>query len=147
MKPTTTWIVIADGARARVLQNDGPGKGVVALKDLVFEGDHSTSSDIATDRPGRTFDSVGSARHAMDPPSDPHEQLKIQFVKHVASVLEQRGAAYDRLILVAPPQALGLLRKSLPASVARKITGELGKDLTHLPNTDLPSHLGRLLPV
>lgn len=147
MKPTTTWIVIADGARARVLQNDGPGKGVLALTDLVFEGDHSTSSEIATDRPGRAFDSVGNARHAMDPTSDPHEQLKVQFVKHVARVLEHRADAYHRLILVAPPQALGLLRKSLPASVTRKITGELGKDLTHLPNSELPAHLGSLLPV
>jgi hypothetical protein len=25
MKPTRTWVLIADGARARILQNDGPG--------------------------------------------------------------------------------------------------------------------------
>src|SRR5262249_34094570 len=30
MKPTRTWILIADGARARILRNDGPGKGVQA---------------------------------------------------------------------------------------------------------------------
>ncbi len=145
MKPKTTWIVIADGARARVLQNAGPGKGVVALQDLVFEGDHSASFDIMADKPGRAFDSVGHARHAMDPSSDPHDQLKAQFVKSVASALERRVDTYNRLILVAPPQALGLLRKSLSAPVARKVTGELGKDLTHLPNAELPPHLDSLL--
>lgn len=145
MKPTTTWIVIADGARARVMQNDGPGKGVVAVQDMVFEGDHSASFDIMADRPGRAFDSVGHARHAMDPSSDPHDQLKAQFVKQIASALERRVDAYNRLILVAPPQALGLLRKSLSALVARKVTGELGKDLTHLPNAELSPHLGNLL--
>ena len=32
MKPTTTWILIADGARARLFANHGPGKGVEAVE-------------------------------------------------------------------------------------------------------------------
>lgn len=145
MKPTTTWIVIADGARARVMQNDGPGKGVHAVQSMMFEGDHSSSSEIMADKPGRAFDSVGNARHAMEASADAHDGLKTQFVKQVASALEDRLDAYNRLILVAPPQALGLLRKALPAAVSGKVTGELGKDLTQLPNDELPSHLSNLL--
>lgn len=147
MKPTTTWIVIADGARARIMQNNGPGKGVEPVKDLVFEGDHSPSIDIQADKPGRSFDSVGNARHAMTPTSDAHDELKAKFVKQIASALEDRLDAYNRLILVAPPKALGLLRKSLPAPVVNKVKGELGKDLTQLPNAELPPHLDGLLAV
>ncbi|MFY0610379.1 MAG: host attachment protein [Hyphomicrobiaceae bacterium] len=145
MKPTITWIVIADGAHAHVLRNDGPGKGVSAVEGLVFDGDHSRSSGIMSDRPGRTFSSVGNARHALEPPTDAHDELKARFVKQIADVLLDCVDDYNRLILVAPPEALGLLRKSLPASVARKVTGELGKDLTHLPDAELPSHLGDTL--
>lgn len=145
MKPVRTWIVIADGARARVLQNNGPGKGLEALPDLMLEGEHLRAGEVMADKPGRTFDSVGTGRHAMEPPTDPHEALKVQFAQHVADTLEQRADGYDRLILVAPPAALGHLRKSLASGVAGKIVGELGKDLTHLPNTDVPDHLNHLL--
>lgn len=145
MKPTTTWIVIADGARARVMQNVGPGKGIDAVEGLTFEGDHAPSIEIMADKPGRTFDSVGNARHAMEPSSDPHTELKARFLKTVSSALQQKIDDYDRLVLVAPPQALGLLRKSLPAAAAGKVTAELGKDLTHLPIADLPHHLEQIL--
>ena len=145
MKPIITWIVIADGARARVMRNDGPGKGVQAVQGLVFQGDHSPSSEIMTDKPGRAFDSVGNARHGMEPSQDPHDDLKSQFVRQVVGELETHIDAYDRLIIVAPPRALGLFRKERPAVVASKGTGELDKDLTHLPNAELPSHLGKLL--
>jgi protein required for attachment to host cells len=145
MKPTTTWIVIADGARARVMQNEGPGKGVQAVQGLVFKGDHSPSIEVVADKPGRAFDSVGHGRHAMEPSLDAHDELKVKFVKQIAGALEGQVDAYSRLILVAPPQALGLLRKALPAAVAGKVTGELGKDLTHLPNSELPPHLDNLL--
>lgn len=145
MKSTTTWIVIADGARARVMQNDGPGKGVVALQEMIFEGDHSSTSEVMSDRSGRAFDSVGRGRHAMEPTTDPHSHLKSEFVREIASRLEHRADEFDQLILVAPPQALGLLRKSLSPAVAHKVKSELGKDLTHVPNADLPLHLTGVL--
>ena len=147
MKPITTWIVIADGARARVMQNAGPGKGIGAVQGMVFEGDHASRVEIMADRPGRTFDSVGNARHAMEQSSDPHDELKAQFLKSIANTLQHHIDDYNRLILVAPPQALGLLRKSLPAAVTRKVTAELGKDLTHVTNADLAQHLKTVLAV
>ena len=145
MKATTTWIVIADGARARVMQNEGPGKGLVALPEMIFEGEHASSSEVMSDRPGRAFDSVGHARHAMEPTTDPHDHLKSAFLKDISNRLEQRRDSFDRLILVAPPSALGLLRKSLSPRVAGKLKSELGKDLTHVPNADLPHHLDCVL--
>lgn len=147
MKSTTTWIVIADGARARVMQNSGPGKGVIAVEEMTFEGDHSLSSEVMSDRLGRAFDSVGRGRHAMSPSTDPHNHLKSEFLREIADALDSRADAFDRLILVAPPQALGLLRKLLSPVVVRKVKSELGKDLTHVPNADLPLHLEGVLAV
>lgn len=34
MKPTTTWILIADGARGRLFANRGPGKGLELLDEF-----------------------------------------------------------------------------------------------------------------
>ena len=38
MKPTTTWILIADGAHARLFANHGPGKGIEAVQGGVING-------------------------------------------------------------------------------------------------------------
>ena len=145
MKPKHTWIVVADGARARVLLNKGPGKGLEAMQDLVFEGDHSATRDIMADRPGRTFESGDVSRHAKEYSTDPHQQLKRQFVDELCDVLAKRAGEFDRLVLVAPPEALGLLRKSLPSQIRQKVRHELHKDLTHVANADLPGHLAGLM--
>ncbi len=129
------------------MQNRGPNKGLEALRDMVFEGDHAASREILADRPGRTFDSVGQGRHAMEPTSDAHAELKDQFARLIADRLAEHGSDFDRLVLIAPPEALGRLRSALPPAVAGKVTRELGKDLTHLPNSELPDHLADIMPV
>src|SRR5262249_28486878 len=112
MKATRTWILIADGARARILQNDGPGKGLHALAGGVFRGEHASTHAIMSDRTGRTFSSTGPARSAIEAHSDPHRELKRSFAHRLADALADgwRKRAYDRLIIVAAPSALGDLR-------------------------------------
>ena len=44
MKPTTTWILVADGAHARLFANRGPGKGVEQLEAI--NGDHRPDSEL-----------------------------------------------------------------------------------------------------
>ncbi len=46
MKPTTTWILIADGAHARIFSNSGPGKGIAAVKGGLMEGDHRPDDEL-----------------------------------------------------------------------------------------------------
>ena len=149
MKPIKTWILVADGARARMLLNTGPGKGVEAIEGFDFRSDHPPSGDIMADAEGRTFDARGAGRHAMERPSDPHRNAKKAFADYIATVLDERAArgSYDRLVIVAPPQALGDLRSALSPLVRGKVSAELSKDLTHTRNEDLPDHLADVLAV
>jgi len=71
MKPTRTWVLIADGARARVLVNDGPGRGLAEVDGLEFSADHSATHDLVSDREGRSYSSHGQGRSAIDSRSDP----------------------------------------------------------------------------
>jgi protein required for attachment to host cells len=149
MKPTRTWVLIADGARARILENDGPGRGLVANDTLVFDGDRSATHDIVDDREGRTHSSVGHGRSAIEAHSDPHRELKSKFAARLADVLV-RGLAeksYDRLIIVATPVTLGDLRKAMGDAVRAKVVGEVHKDLTKTPNIDVAKHLESVLSV
>lgn len=144
----TTWIVIADGARARVLAQP---KDYAALEPA-FEQEELTgttaqSKEIASDRPGRSFDSGGQGRHAMEPATDPQRHAKFEFARDLALRLEKAAARhrFERLVLVAAPQALGDLRELLPKSVQGRITAEIDKDLTKVPRQGLGRHLDQVL--
>lgn len=149
MKPKTTWILIADGARARVLQNTGPGKGLAEVKGLEFAQDRLKTQDIMADKPGRAFASAGHGRSAMEPPTDPVEKREADFVADLARVLDAQFAegAFDRLIVAAAPTALGTLRKAMTPRVGAVISAELPKDLTKIPNADMGKHLEEVLAV
>ena len=143
MKPVRTWIVIADGARARIVKNAGPGRGVESDSNLVFRSEHRKLQEIMADRPGRGFDSVGKGRHAMTDGADAVREDERHFLQSLAERLEKEAMAdaYDRLILIAPPRALGDLRPFLSKPVKNRVHDEIAKDLTQLPNDRLADHL------
>ncbi len=147
MKSIVTWIVVADGGRMSVFENDGPGKGLTPVKGLHSEDQHLRDQDIEADRPGRSFASAGHARSAIEPHTDPVEYREAAFAHKVAEVLDARLAAgdYQRLIIAAAPTALGQLRSALSAPVSKAVVGELHKDLTKTPIAELPQHFDGLL--
>jgi protein required for attachment to host cells len=147
MKPIRTWVLIADGARARILENDGPGHGLAAIGGLVFHGDHSATHDLVSDREGRSFSSHGPGRSAIDSRTDPHGDLKTTFAHLLADVLARglEQKSYDRLIIVAPPVTLGDLRVAISDVVRLKVVGEVNHDLTKFPNGEVAEHLKDVL--
>ncbi len=149
MKPTITWILIADGAHARLFANRGPGKGIEAVEGGVINGDHRPYHELVRDGLGRTFESSGDMRHAITPRTDPHRELKRTSAQHLAEMLDTRLAekAYDRLVIVAPPKALGDLRAALSAQVKPHVYAELDKDLVKTPTAELPEHLGAVMAI
>lgn len=149
MKATKTWILIADGARARVLENTGPGKGLSEVNGLEFSQEPLKNQDIVSDKPGRAFSSAGYGRSGMEPPTDPADKREADFVAGLADVLDQKlqSGAFDRLIIAAAPQALGNLRKALSARVQEKVLAELAKDLTKIPNDGVHKHFEEVLAV
>jgi protein required for attachment to host cells len=149
MRKTKTWVVVADGSRARLFINDGPGKGLRLLQNGNIASEHPPTREISTDRPGRTFDSTGGGRHAMEPPSDSHRHAKRAFAQDLAARLNQaqKQNAFDRIVLIAPPQALGDLRATLSPGVRDRVSGELNKDLTHLKDDELVEPVGAVLAV
>lgn len=149
MKAKVTWILIADGATAKVFEHCGPGKGLTVVDDLMFEQEPLRAADIMSDRQGRSFSSVGHGRSAMEPASDPVAVRERRFVENVAEELERKHQqhAFDRLIIVAAPTALGDLRPKLSKGVRDTIVAELPKDLTNLSTPQLENHFSNLLPV
>ncbi len=148
MKPTRTYILVADEHVAKFFLNRGPNKGVSALPELTLTREKVTPSSGATDKPGRVFDSHGDARHAMEPKSDPEKKQAQVFLKMVLGALQDEFIAknFDRFILVAPPASMAELRKLLPDLMQPHLRGELVKDLTHVPASELSVHLDEIYP-
>ena len=82
-----TWLLVADASRAKVFESSSARKAVHALDDMTLAEDLPKSRELLTDRPGRTFDSVGGGRHAKENPSDPLRQRKREFAKKVIAEL------------------------------------------------------------
>jgi protein required for attachment to host cells len=83
----------------------------------------------------------------MEPRTDPHLVEEERFARKIVTVLDQaaRRQRFDRLVLVAPPKLMGMLRGLLPPNLMDKVGGELTKDLTKIPSHELPEHLEPIL--
>jgi protein required for attachment to host cells len=143
MKPIRTWVVIADAGRARFFETRGRGTGLTAVDGMALEAELAPSREIGSDRPGRSFESVGSSRHAMESPSDPHREQKRQFARRIVEAVAagQAAKSFDRVVLVAPPVTMGDLRALLPGKLKAAVSAEVVADLTNTPVSDLPAHL------
>ena len=147
-KSDETWVVIADGMHARILRWLGGEAFVPALgQELYDAAAHGFSRDLKSDHPGRAIDPGSGAHHAIEPRHDPHDYEKEKFGRHVAEIINQAAGrkAFDRLILVAPPKALGVLRGALDSHAAKRVVAELHKDLVRTPNGQLASHMREAL--
>ncbi|NEV60797.1 host attachment protein [Thiorhodococcus minor] len=127
-----TRILVANAARARVLEMSRKHGPVKEIRDLVNPDERLHGRDLISDKPGRAFDKIGSNRHPMRTATGPKEQLAVRFAKRVMGTLETdlQKQRFDRLCLVAPPHFLGLLRKQMSGALGRSVEAALTKDLT-----------------
>lgn len=148
MKPVRTWILVADGGRARFLENDGPGKGLTTAGVKPLTHDLKATREMGTDKPGRLHDAGFAQRSAVEVP-DWHRFEKERFAHEVAQVLDRHRKQhdFDRLILIAPAKTLGDLRKALDSNCKDLVVAEIDKDLTHHDDKAIAGQLEDVLAV
>lgn len=84
--PRNTWLVVCDGAKALVLRNDGDAELLNLIPvDVTFEV-HPPTREQGSDRPGRVYQSQGTARSAMEE-TDRHSEAVRIFLAKVAEWL------------------------------------------------------------
>jgi protein required for attachment to host cells len=147
MKAPVTWILVADHQTARILSNVGIGKGLQEHPELRRDTHLHPTHDLMADRQGRSFESADTARHAMEAKSDAHRLEGRAFLDAAVQTLAhaQAGGRFDRLILVAPPRALGELRALLPEALRACVIGELDCDLVQQTPERIAPHLAPFL--
>ncbi len=135
-----TWIVVADGGHARILLNAHRDEGV---SELPLAGKHDPHlahhrSELA----------VGVHHTPVFKPTQERRD-EDRFLYALAETLETGTARkeFDRLVLVAPASALGLLRKALGAETHKLIVAELVHDYTRQTNDFIYAHVKGKLPL
>lgn len=145
---TTSWVVVAHRAGARIFEHRGPGKPLVRHASLDHPEGRFQDRDVGTDRPGRSGESGAASRHAMEPRETAHEHDARMFAKTLAEALTagRNAHAFGRLLLVAEPHFLGALDHALDAPTRALVTDRIHKDLANVDDRDVAAHLGGALP-
>jgi protein required for attachment to host cells len=141
-----TWILVAHRGGARLFEPGGAG-GLALLQEIPHPEGRLKDRDLGSDEPGRGFDSHGS-RHAFQQEQGPAARIAEQYAKHLAALLEEGRIAhrFHRLVLVAEPHLLGLIRSALHEDTAALVVKTIHKDLGHIAEHDLPAHLEGVVP-
>jgi protein required for attachment to host cells len=142
------WVVIANAARARVLEEtDRPGK-YESVADLVHPQSRQKGVDLAAvhggDRAGHvegTGHGLGSA--AYQPRTDPRDREHDRFAREVSTTLNQ-GVAAGRcagIVLVASDPFLGQVKAHLNVQARKLLLRTVASDYTTLTERELAERL------
>lgn len=140
---TTTWILTANRSNASLFESDWPGTSMRRLQDIPHHQGRMQNKDIDTDKPGRVFDSFGQGRHSTSPKQEPTEHIAQQFALDLAEMLNKGrlSNAYDKLVLIAEPKFLGILRAALNKNTASLVVQSVNKELLDVKEEDLAEYL------
>ena len=144
-----TWILVAHDAGARVFETHGRGTGLELLEEIEHPEGRARDRDMSSDRPGRAFrkNSGDPSRASMSQAEGPHDRAVSDFARALAEKLKdgRMQNRYWRLVLVAPPRFLGLLRAALDDPTAKLVTASLDKDLAAEKTSELAERLSKVV--
>lgn len=125
------WVVVANKAEARIYSQKRLRGPLSLVKTLTHEEGRAHLQDLVSDRPGRVHDRTGPARHSMEPDTGFKEEDLLRFTRDLADHLAtaHQRKEFDRLVLIAAPAFLGMLRKTISPHVAEIIIDEIPKDM------------------
>jgi protein required for attachment to host cells len=136
--PNQALVFVTDGRKMLFLRNHGDENQLDLRTEAHDQREDRKDREIRSDGPGTQKQSFGFGRPAMEE-TDFHQQDEDRWVKDAADKLKQRALRndYDALVIVAPPRALGVLRKELHKEVERRVVATFNKEMTDRPIPDI----------
>jgi protein required for attachment to host cells len=133
------WALVINSARCRIVRGLVP-HGEKAPAELILRSESRNLREIMTDKPGRSFASMGGGRRsAMEYHSDPVAEDRREFIRQVIALLEshRRAGDFDKLAVFAEHDMLGHLRQMMPRALTEMVIREVPRNLLHLSEGDL----------
>jgi protein required for attachment to host cells len=136
-----SWVLVADGGIARIYRTTGENGAHRAQLELVTGGTFSGSDPAHLGpRPGKNFSStLRYSGHGVTTHEGLKRRAEEEFIAAVLAWIEKPAhlAAFERLIVAAPPRTLGEIRFAASPALEVRIHREINGDLTKLPIKDL----------
>jgi protein required for attachment to host cells len=146
--PHNALVLVADGRKMLFFRNRGDENQI----DLRTES-HDARQDrkdryFKTDAPGTEKQSFGFGRSTYEE-TDFHQLEEDRWIKDAADELKTRvlRGDFEALAIVAPPKALGVLKKCLHKEVQKRIVCTVNKEMSGRPVPDIEALLENAMQV
>ena len=132
--PHDALVLVADGRKMLFFRNHGDEDQIDLRTEAHEAREDRKDREIKTDAPGTVQQSFGSGRSTYEEP-DFQQQEEDRWVKEAADELKRRALSgdFDSLAIIAPPKALGVIRKELHKEAERRVLVTLNKAMTDRP--------------
>jgi len=141
--PHNALVLVADGRKMLFFRNHGD-ENQIDLRTESHDARRYQRKDreIKTDAPGLVQQSFGSGRSTYEEP-DFQQQEEDRWIKDAAEELKKRvlRGDFEALAIVAPPRALGVLKKCLHKEVERRTVCTVNKEMSGRPIPDIEALL------
>jgi protein required for attachment to host cells len=130
--PHNALVLVADGRKMLFFRNNGD-EAHIDLRTETHEQRDDTM-DRGTDAPGTNFQSFMPKRSSYEE-TDIRQLEEDRWAARAAEELNRRAMDndYDALAIIAPPKALGVIRKELHKEAERRVLVTLNKAMTDRP--------------
>ena len=137
-----TWVLVADSSCAKIFKTGGKLNDLQEVADLVHSESRMHEQQVSSDLPGSNAGGGGS-RHGFEGKTGIKEHEAENFAREIDCQLEtgRNNGQFDKLIVVAAPAFLGVLRKNISSNTSKLITSEINKDLVKSSVEEIKNHL------
>ncbi|MDO8842933.1 host attachment protein [Methylicorpusculum sp.] len=138
-----TWVVVADSSRARFFSSTSLTEPMQEFDGMVHVEGRMRELNELSDRQGGIAGGHGEGDHTFEAPTDFKHHEAVVFAKQIGVKLDQGRVnnEYGKLILVAPPAFLGVLRESLNSHVSDLVAQSLNKNLVVEDESVIREHI------
>ena len=140
--PHNALVLVADGRKMLLFRNHGDENQIDLRTESHDARQDRKDREIKTDAPGTTKQSAGYGRSTYEEP-DFQQQEEDRWIKDAAEELKTRALRndFDAVAIVAPPKALGVLKKCLHKEVEKRIVCTVNKEMSGRPIPDIKALL------
>jgi len=141
--PHNALVLVADGRKMLFFRNRGD-ENQIDLRTEAHDArtDQRKDRDIKSDAPGTVKQSYGFGHSTYEEP-DFQQQEEDRWIKDAADELKARALRgdFEALAIIAPPKALGVLKKCLHKEVERRLICAVNKEMSGRPVPDIEALL------
>ena len=143
MADGTLWILVSNASRARLFATDAKAEGDWLLVEE-FQHDESRTKSLALfnqpDNPN------AGTLHSPPTENDPNARKLLEhdrFARELSDYLDKANNrhAFEKLVIAAPPEFLGRVRKALSPRVKQRVLLDVDADYSNLPARELPNRV------